>query len=138
MLNSQFFLRVNFLMALIAALGSLYLSEVVGFPPCTLCWYQRAFMYPLALVFGTALWTDDAKWPRYALPIALVGLVIAIYHNLIYYDFVSEGMVPCEKGLSCKTRQLELFGFITIPLMSLGGFLAISLFSFLGVRSEKQ
>lgn len=137
MINSQMFLRLNFLFALTASIGSLYLSEVVGFPPCTLCWYQRAFMYPLVFILGTALWTEDVRWPRYVLPVALFGLAIAIYHNLVYYDFISEGLVPCEKGLSCKTRQLELFGFLTIPLMSLGGFLVISLLTFAGARSEK-
>jgi disulfide bond formation protein DsbB len=36
--------------ALTAMLGSLYYSEIAGFIPCTLCWYQRILMYPLTLI----------------------------------------------------------------------------------------
>jgi disulfide bond formation protein DsbB len=128
MLNFNLILRMSFLFALTGSLGSLYFSEVMKFPPCVLCWYQRAFMYPLVFVFGTGLWRNDKAVWTYALPLAFFGLLIAGYHNLLYYGFISEGLVPCQKDLSCTTRQLELFGFITIPLMSLAGFLMFNLF----------
>ena len=132
MLNFNMILRLSFLVALAGSVGSLYFSEVMKFPPCTLCWYQRAFMYPLVFVFGTALWRNDKAVWAYALPLAFSGLLIAGYHNLLYYGFVSEGLVPCQKDLSCTTRQLELLGFITIPLMAFMGFL---MFNVLGLWS---
>ncbi len=94
-------------------------------------------MYPLVFVFGVGLWKNDRGVWAYAFPLALVGLIIAAYHNLLYYGFVSEGLVPCTKELSCTTRQLELFGFITIPLMSLGGFVLFNVLGLMAVRSKE-
>lgn len=118
-------LQLNFLIALTGTLGSLYFSEVLRFPPCTLCWYQRIFLYPLVFIFGSALWTNDRGYKKYALPLAAVGLAIAIYHNLLYFGVITEALSPCKQGVSCSSKQLELFGFITIPLLSLASFLVI-------------
>lgn len=112
--------------ALLAAGGSLYFSEVLLLPPCVLCWYQRAFMYPLVVVLGTGLLRRDTQVRIYALPLALFGLLIAVYHNLLYYGLIPESIAPCTTGISCVTTQLNLFGFITIPLLSLVGFVFIS------------
>ncbi|MFZ4403382.1 MAG: disulfide bond formation protein B [Pseudobdellovibrionaceae bacterium] len=119
------YLRINFLMAFAAALGSLYFSEILKYPPCVLCWYQRISLYPLVVIFGTALWLEDISYRRYAIPLAIIGFVIAGYHNLIYYGLISEELTPCTEGVSCSSRQLELFGFVTIPLLSLIGFFII-------------
>jgi disulfide bond formation protein DsbB len=119
-------LRVNFLVSLLGTFGSLYFSEVMKLPPCALCWYQRIFLYPLLFIFGVALWTEDSNYRKYAFPIALVGLVISIYHNLLYYGVVSEALAPCTQGVSCSSKQLELFGFITIPLLSMMSFLIVT------------
>ena len=131
-------LRISFLLALAGTLGSLYFSEFMKFPPCTLCWYQRIFMYPLVFIFAVGLWREDRSVWTYALPLSLAGLAIAGYHNLLYYGFISEGLVPCTKDLSCTTRQLELFGFITIPLMSLVGFLMFNILGLIAVRGSKH
>ena len=117
------FLKINFLISLFGTFGSLYFSEVMRFPPCTLCWYQRVFFYPLVFIFGVAMWTEDKGYRKYALPMALFGLAIALYHNLLYYGVISEALAPCTQDVSCSTKQLELFGFITIPLLSMMGFL---------------
>ena len=129
-------LRLSFLFALAGLLGSLYFSEVMHFPPCLLCWYQRVCMYPLVVIFGVGLWREDRGVWAYAFPLIIVGLMIAIYHNLLYYGIVSEGLVPCQKDLSCTTRQLELLGFITIPLMSLAGFVMFIILGFLSKAKE--
>ena len=117
--------KINFLLALIGTLGSLYFSEVMKFPPCVLCWYQRICLYPLVFIFGAAVLTEDPGYKKYALPITLTGLAIAAYHNLLYIGVISEGLAPCTKDLSCTSKQLELFGFITIPLLALLGFTSI-------------
>ncbi|MGR5922655.1 disulfide bond formation protein B [Bacillus pacificus] len=41
--------------SLIATCGSLYFSEILGFTPCNLCWYQRIFMYPLIFLIIIAM-----------------------------------------------------------------------------------
>lgn len=122
---SNRWLQFAFLIALFGTLGSLFFSEVMKFPPCTLCWYQRVCLYPLVPVFGAALWSGDRGYVKYALPLAAFGFLIAAYHNLVYYGWISEALTPCTQGVSCSTRQLELLGFITIPLLSVLGFVAI-------------
>jgi disulfide bond formation protein DsbB len=128
--------RANFLLALMGTFGSLYFSEVMGLPPCPLCWYQRIFLYPLVFIFAAALWRGDRNYRIYALPLTFAGLAIAIYHNLLYFGFISEALAPCTKELSCSSRQLELFGFVTIPLMSLAGFFVIALLIFIDKKLE--
>ncbi len=131
-----FALHINFVLVLIGTLGSLYFSEVMKFPPCTLCWYQRVCLYPLVLILGTAIWTSDHRYKRYVFPLVLTGLAIAIYHNLLYFGFISESLAPCTQGLSCSAKQLELFGFITIPLMSLAAFITTLLLVWLDRSNE--
>src|SRR3989344_9222631 len=50
------YLKLGFLLSLFPSLFSLVYSEVVGFLPCYLCWYQRVFMFPLPFIFGAAIW----------------------------------------------------------------------------------
>lgn len=120
------FLYAAWLFALVGTVGSLFLSEVMLFPPCVLCWYQRIALYPLVLIIGIGIATRDRVVTRYALPFCLVGLAIAVYHNLLYYGFIPESITPCTEGVPCNAKQLELLGFITIPLMSLAGFVSIA------------
>ncbi len=131
-------LRISFVLVLVATLGSLFVSEVLGYPPCALCWYQRIAMYPLVIVFLVALWCDDGRYARYSLPLSLVGLVIASYHNLLYYGFISELITPCQQGISCNARQVELGGFVTVPLMSLAAFVALSMLGWFALDRKKE
>jgi len=113
--------------ALVATVGSLFLSEVMQLPPCVLCWYQRIAMYPLVLIIGAGIVMRDRRMKYYALPLCLSGLAIAVYHNLLYYGLIPESITPCTQGVSCTTAQIEWLGFITIPLMSLAAFSIIGL-----------
>jgi disulfide bond formation protein DsbB len=119
-------LLVAWLVSLVATLGSLFFSEVMGLPPCVLCWYQRVCMYPLAVIFTVALLTRDRRASLYAWPLVLAGLAVAVYHNLLYYQFLPESIAPCATGISCTDRQIEWLGFITIPLLSLTAFVIIA------------
>ncbi|TVP58365.1 MAG: disulfide bond formation protein B [Gemmatimonadales bacterium] len=111
--------------ATFASVGSLYLSESVGFIPCLLCWYQRIAMYPLVPVLAVgALLADRGAW-RYGLPLSVIGLLIAAYHVLIQLrPGLDAGM--CEAGVPCTARYLAIFGFISIPVMAGAAFLLIS------------
>ena len=113
------------LQAGIATLGSLYFSEVMDLVPCVLCWYQRILMYPLALIIAVGILRGDRRIYLYVLPLAVVGLTVAIYHNLLYFGVLPESVQPCMLGVSCTTKQIEWLGFITIPLMSLTAFTVI-------------
>ena len=74
-------LYLAWVVALVATLGSLYLSEVRGYQPCILCWYQRIAMYPLSLLLGIAAFRDDLDIRRYAMPLAGIGLLTSLYQN---------------------------------------------------------
>jgi disulfide bond formation protein DsbB len=112
--------------ALVATAGSLFFSEVMELPPCVLCWYQRIAMYPLVPIIAVGILANDRRVKAYALPLALAGLAIAFYHNLLYYGIIPESITPCQQGVSCTSRQIEWLGFITIPLLSLIGFISIT------------
>ncbi|MFC3605567.1 MULTISPECIES: disulfide oxidoreductase [Deinococcus] len=118
---------VAWLQAVVATTGSLYFSEVMHLPPCTLCWYQRLMMYPLVFVLLVSLLTQDTRLRAYSLPLSVTGLLIAAYHNLLYYGVIPEGLTQCAAGVSCTARQIEWLGFITIPLLSLTAFTVITL-----------
>jgi disulfide bond formation protein DsbB len=116
------FAYVAWLIALSATLVSLFFSEVMDLPPCSLCWYQRICLYPLVLVIGVGIVLRDGKLTRYALPLVVAGLGFAVYHNLLYYGVIPESLAPCKVGVPCSSRQINWLGFIGIPLMALGGF----------------
>lgn len=112
------------LVAIVATAGSLYFSEVAGYVPCSLCWYQRIAMYPLAILLPiAAVRADDAIRP-YAATLAGIGAAIAAYHSLLQRlpDLPS---AACDLDNPCSLVHFERFGFITLPVMALVGFLAI-------------
>ena len=105
-----------------STLGSLFFSEVMELPPCTLCWYQRIFMFPLPIVLLMGLFPFDGKVIRYALPLAIGGWAVAAYHMLLHAGIIPESVSPCSQGVSCSTQYLDLLGFVSIPLLSLLAF----------------
>ena len=117
-------LWLAFAVALTATAGSLYFSEVAGLEPCTLCWYQRIAMYPLAVILGVAAWRGDWGVRRYAAPLAAIGAVVATYHVALQRlpGLPSTG---CSLTAPCSAIDLERFGFVTIPFMALVAFAAI-------------
>jgi disulfide bond formation protein DsbB len=116
---------VCWIIAAVSALGSLFFSEIMEFPPCSLCWYQRIFMFPLVFIFLAGLFPLDKNVIKYALPIALVGWGFAFYHYLVYSGFIPENLQPCSQGVSCSETYLDLLGFLTIPMLSLMSFSTI-------------
>lgn len=110
-----------------ASLGSLFFSEVMELPPCSLCWYQRTFMFPLVVVLLVGVLSDESgRCVRYALPLAVGGWLLAAYHVLLQSGVISESAAPCRQGVSCAEAQLELFGFASIPTLSLVAFSSIT------------
>jgi len=116
---------ICWIIASVSTLGSLFFSEIMDFPPCALCWYQRVFMYPLVIVFLVGLFPYDKSIIKYALPLAIAGWGFAFYHTLLYSGFIPESIQPCSQGVSCAETYLDLFGFLTIPLLSLISFSSV-------------
>lgn len=116
------------LIALVSTLGALFLGEVMGRTPCVLCWYQRMAMFPLVVILAVGLLpVVDLRSVRYALPLAVGGWAVALYHCLLYWGVVPKDLVPCGQGASCTEAQLALAGFLSIPLLSLMAFSLIVL-----------
>jgi disulfide bond formation protein DsbB len=119
-------LYVAFAVSVVATLGSLYFGEVLGLPPCSLCWYQRIAMYPLVVILGVSILKGNRSVAAYVLPLSLVGLAISTYHNLLYWGVLPESARTCVAGVSCTSKYVEYFGFVTIPLMALAAFAIVS------------
>ncbi len=115
------------LLSCIGVLVSLYFSEILHHPPCNLCWYQRIALFPLALVLGIATYTGDLKVIRYALPLAIVGLCFALYQVALQEIPDWNPLELCGAGPSCSDKIDIGLGPISIPMLSSGCFLCISL-----------
>ena len=101
---------------------SIFFSSVMEFAPCVLCWYQRICLFPLVLILGAGLISFDKNVVKYSLPLAIAGWFVALYHTLLYSGIIPETMQPCSQGVSCTEEYIDLFGFITIPMLSLLSF----------------
>lgn len=115
-----------FLVAAIGTGGSLFFSEIAGFIPCELCWYQRICMYPLSLLLLFAAAHDDRRVVRYLLPLPLVGACVSVYHLLVENKVVgqSQACLLSAPG-GCGVKWINEFGYVTIPTLALSGFLLL-------------
>ena len=126
------------LVALVATFGSLFFSEIMGLPPCVLCWYQRIFMFPLVITLGIGLLPFDPGNVRYSLALAIGGFGVALYHCLLYVGFIPEGVQPCSQGVSCADRTSQAIGMVPIPLLSVIAFsIIVALLSVVRKRVAK-
>lgn len=122
--------------ALVSTAGSLFYSEVIGFEPCRLCWFQRIAMYPMAIILLVGAIRRERQVKFYALPLSLGGLAISIWHYLIQAFPALEGGGSCG-AVPCSARYVEVFGFISIPFMAGAGFIVISVLLALYTRIER-
>ena len=129
-------LYVAWFQALIATGGSLFLSQVLHWTPCELCWFQRIFMYPLLVILTVAILKPIKDIEYIILPLTCIGGLISVYHNLLMYRILPESFAPCTASVSCTIPYHFFFGFLTIPLLALIAFIVISI-SLLIYRKEK-
>jgi disulfide bond formation protein DsbB len=117
-----------FLVAVIATLASLFYSEIAGYPPCWLCWWQRLALFPQVILLGLALIKKENSVIDYSLTLLSGGILVALYHN--YLSWGGSTLTACTasaSGVSCLARYVFEFNYITIPLMSLSAFLLLIL-----------
>jgi disulfide bond formation protein DsbB len=111
--------------AWVATCGSLFFSEVLGWQPCILCWYQRILMYPLAILLALGIMRRDRGLHVYVLPFSIAGIGVSLYHYLL----IKTDWLPapaCVVGVPCTVDYLNWFGFINIPFLALTAFLIIT------------
>lgn len=130
---------IAWIIALVATAVALYSSEILNMAVCKLCWYQRIFMFPLAIQLGIAVFRKDNRFAVYALPLTILGGIIALYHYLIQMIPALAPYTPCRAdaatgAVSCETIDWQLAGFITFPLLSLIAFALITFLLILSLR----
>ncbi len=127
----------GFVMALIGTCGSLFFSNIAGYTPCTLCWFERIFYYPQTILFAVAQWWKARDIERYSLPLSWTGGVIALYH--LYIQYGGESPLPCSavgQSISCSKIFVRNFGYITIPMMALTGFALMIVLMYLAKKKS--
>ncbi len=110
--------------AIVSSLAVLFIGEVMGQVPCNLCWFQRVFMFPLAILLGIAAFRSDRHIVPYGIVMAAGGGLVALYHLLLYTGFISAPIIPCDGGPSCSGGSMRIAG-MPLPLLSLAAFSAI-------------
>ncbi|WP_431193669.1 disulfide bond formation protein B [Sulfitobacter pontiacus] len=130
--RNGWWLCLAWLTAVGATLGALFIGEVMGQAPCNLCWFQRIFMFPLAIILGVAAFRSDASIRSYALPLVGLGGAVAAFHTLVYFGIVEEAIAPCARnGPSCSGDAMTILGVLPLPLVSLVAFGAIGALLFM-------
>ncbi|WP_239984683.1 disulfide oxidoreductase [Lentibacillus sediminis] len=133
----QFSLYAAWLVSIVATLGSLYFSDIRGFTPCELCWYQRILMYPLSLILGIATFQNDRSVKKYVLPMAIIGSSISLFHYLEQKVPGFADIKPCANGVPCSAEYINWLGFITIPFLALIAFTLIAILMLL-IKNPKK
>jgi disulfide bond formation protein DsbB len=123
-----------FVVAALGTGGSLFFSEIAGFVPCELCWFQRICMYPLSLLTLFAAFHGDYRFARFLLPLPVAGAGVAIYHILVENQVVATPS-GCQIGAGCTVKWINEFGYMTIPTLALTGF--VLLIGFLALASTE-
>ena len=115
----KYVLELLFFGILSAVVGSLIYSDIVGFPPCDLCWWQRLFMYPQLIIVGMAWYKKDKTVIDYLVPLSIMGAIISLYQSFIQWGFSSGASGGCVAiGGECAKVYFMQYSYITIPFMS--------------------
>ena len=126
-----------FAISLLGSALTLFYSEVIGYPPCPLCWWQRIFLYPQVALFTIALYTKDRTVALYSIALSILGAGVALYQHLL--QVLPSGSLPCpaQGEVSCAQRYIFEFGYITFPMMSLSLFVFLIVIMLL-VRTKRS
>ncbi len=128
---SPFALQIAWIVAVLATFGSLFLQFFEGLDPCEFCWFQRICMYPLSLLLGIAAFRGEVQVAkRYFIGLSLVGVGLAIYHYQLEL-FPNQPVVCSNAGPPCNVAVINIFGFISVPFLSMAAFALISTLLFI-------
>ncbi len=133
---NKYVLELVFAASLSATLGSLAYSNIVGFPPCELCWFQRILMYPQALLSLMALIKKDKNIVSYLLPISVLGALVSFYHSLVHWGIGTSLLACTANGGECGKVYVLAYNYITIPFMSFTVFVYLIAISLIYLKSK--
>jgi disulfide bond formation protein DsbB len=129
-------LALGWMIAALAMAGSLYFSEIADYVPCPLCWYQRIAMYPLVILLGLAAIRRDRRASLYGLVLSLAGAAIAVYHYQL--EWFPDQAALCRQGSLCEVIWFRVWGFATIPYLSLVAFLGVAALCSIALANERR
>src|SRR5690625_90032 len=136
--RQESFLLIIWIQSLVATFGSLFYSEILGYIPCELCWYQRILMYPLVFIYGTALIKKDIKIALSGMYLSGIGMFVSAYHYALQKaPFLQNADGFCG-DVPCTLQYVNYFGFITIPFLAGIAFIIIFCLHVLILRNEKR
>jgi disulfide bond formation protein DsbB len=135
----KYILELLFWGVMSAVVGSLVYSNIIGFPPCDLCWYQRVFMYPQAVILFVAMRRKDKSVIDYLVPLSVIGAIMALYQSFIQWGFSFGSILSCTAvGSACAKVYVKEFSYITIPFMSFSVFMYIIALKFVYYSHNKK
>lgn len=129
-----------FAVSLLAMLGSLFYSNIVGFEPCVMCWYQRICMFSIPCIAGTAMRRSSSNDIfYYTRVLSLIGGIFALYHS--YIKFTGNSPLPCSafgvSAVDCTKQLVVKFGYINIPMMAFSAFVLVYIISYVMIKRSK-
>ena len=125
--RKSLFLSLAWLISITATLISLYLSEILMWPVCHLCWYQRIFSYPLVIMLAIALYRGVDDVVPYARGLVRIGFFFALYQTLEQQIPALQSIGLCGQGPSCHQIHMQWLGFVTLPMLSSVYFIALEI-----------
>jgi disulfide bond formation protein DsbB len=134
-----YILELLFWGVLSAVIGSLIYSDIVGFPPCDLCWWQRIFMYPQAIILLVAMKKKYKGIIDYLVPLSIIGAIVALYQSFVQWGFfLGSGPGCVSAGGECARVYFTAYSYITIPFMSFTVFVYILTLKYIYYRKNKN
>lgn len=135
----KYILELLFWGTMSAVVGSLVYSNIVGFPPCDLCWYQRILIYPQALILFVAMRRKDKGVIDYLVPFSILGAIVSLYQSVIQWGFSFGSILNCTAaGGECAKVYVKEFSYITIPFMSFSVFVYILVLKYIYYKKKKD
>ena len=106
-----------FLLSAGSIAGTLLMQYAALLAPCVLCWWQRIFMYPIALIALIALVKGKkiSDIADYVIAFSILGGAISLYQHLLQI-LPSGSLIPCDASGDCAIRLVFEFGLRNHPV----------------------
>ncbi len=123
--------------------GALVYQLMYLTPVCELCWWQRIFLFPIAVIALVAAWYRTKEAHVMVSILAAFGLFYAVYHYYYHFQGLVLGNVlalPCSSGgllPACTDSPILTFGFVTIPFMGILVFASLLTLAFFVHQKER-
>lgn len=135
---TNYALYFAWMISILGLICSVFFAEMLHYEPCRLCWYQRICLFPMVWILGRAAYKDDAQIVPYTLPIAGLGALLAFYQVLGIFIPSLHKHGLCGYKTDCSEHLIELWGFLSFPLVSLVGFILLCLFLWIARYPSKN